>query len=256
MSERDLQMDQDNGNHVTTQGGQEHALQRLARTVTSRHITAALALFDLNYQIADLSDADYETRDGIWLAACGHLPGEVFQRACGGHIKASKFFPRPAEINTLADKPLDALQFKADVEAHETAKKTGLHPDRLKPPQFAMERSGLRTNAIWADFLDTIHPAHEHHFFANAKFGEFAHIVRNFSKFEVEKIWEKFGGQLAGMFYNDPVLIPDSYIEGTPTGGKYKTPAPLSLNEVERRTQVVRDLKVKWGYNPSPQSTL
>lgn len=185
-----------------------------------------------------------ELQVGEWLEALQGVWPSDLEAGVSLAVKECKFWPVASEILALAKR---AAATKA---ANNGVEHGDLHSERIKGIPPGLTQSPLRSNPTWRKFMDAIHPMHEHYFFARAEFGEFANIIRDLTKFEVETLWAKFGRRLSDMFGGSVKLIPSLDLTEKPE--RRQDDEPLSLNEVERRTQVARDLKVKWGYNPSP----
>jgi hypothetical protein len=175
-----------------------------------------------------------------WVEALGDMPAVSLDSAVAAWIKAEAKWPKPADLRRMARAHLDK-------RVDEAAEATGKHPRRIAPTEemlkFAFKKSMLRLNPTWANFLDAIHPSYEHLFFSHAVMGEYAHEVKNLSKFEAEYIDGKWGDKLAEMFGRRVSL------------GKHWQPEPprnqahqLDAEEVARRAAVCLDARQQYGF--------
>ena len=175
---------------------------------------------------------------GEWLTALqGVLPRDL-DAGVTRWIAREKWWPRVSEVKALADMPRHDSQKPA---------RGALHPERYAGSGEGLTRSLLRSNSKWSAWLDSIHPYHEHHFFARAQFGDYASTIVNLTKFEAETIWDKWGGELQELLAGNLKLIPDlSLVELRPARKENRTFGP---DEIERRKRVCEEARKKFGWS-------
>lgn len=140
-----------------------------------------------------------------WLDALHALPARATEAAITEWVQKKTYWPKVAHIATIARRIVHG-------EIADSGGFTHLHPDRIALSAayigFRLKTSPLRKNPRWCEWLDTIHPMHEHSFFVDCSFGGYEHTVTNLSPFAVEQINARWGDSLQKHFGRRIILTP------------------------------------------------
>jgi hypothetical protein len=145
------------------------------------------------------------TLAGEWLETLHALPARATEAAITEWVQTKTYWPKVAHIATITRRI-------AHADIADSGAKTNLHPDRVAPDPayagFRLKISPLRKNERWTEWLDTIHPMHEHSFFVDCAFGGYEHTVTNLSSFAVEQINARWGDSMQKHFGRRIILTP------------------------------------------------
>jgi len=118
-----------------------------------------------------------------WLEALADMPAATVERGVSEWVKTGDRWPKPSDIRKSAERLVNDRVYRVS-EARK------IHERRLRPTEamlaFSYQRSPLRSNRNWDEFLDTVHPTLEHNYFVDAHFGDFEHAIFVGSEFAAE----------------------------------------------------------------------